>query len=219
MDRARMVAVVVPSPATSLVFCATALTSLAPMFSKGSGKSISLLTVTPSLVTVGPPKLLSRITLRPVGPSVMPTACASFSAPLKSFFRASSVYRSCFAIIQFYPLSGLIHYFGQDIRFPKNLHVFAIHLDIGTGIPSVENLITLGNGQFAALTIFQKFPRAHSQNPSPLRLLFRRVGKKDTAGSLLFCFQWFHNNSIIQGSNFEIDFLCHGLIPILNKRS
>src|SRR5438105_3443262 len=42
-----MVAVVVPSPATSLVFCATAFTSLAPMFSNGSARSISLLTVTP----------------------------------------------------------------------------------------------------------------------------------------------------------------------------
>ena len=49
---------VVPSPATSLVFWATALTSLAPMFSNGSGRSISLETVTPSLVTVGPPKRL-----------------------------------------------------------------------------------------------------------------------------------------------------------------
>ena len=65
-----MVAVVVPSPATSLVFWATALTSLAPMFSNGSGSSISLLTVTPSLVTVGPPKLLSMMTFRPVGPRV-----------------------------------------------------------------------------------------------------------------------------------------------------
>ncbi len=86
-----MVAVVVPSPATSLVFWATALTSLAPMFSNGSARSISLLTVTPSLVTVGPPKHLSRMTLRPVGPSVMPTAWASLSAPASSFLRASSV--------------------------------------------------------------------------------------------------------------------------------
>ena len=38
------------------------------MFSNGSSSSISLLTVTPSLVTVGPPKDLLMITLRPVGP-------------------------------------------------------------------------------------------------------------------------------------------------------
>ena len=62
----------VPSPATSEVFDATTLTSLAPMFSNGSGSSISLETVTPSLVTVGPPNDLLRITLRPVGPSVVP---------------------------------------------------------------------------------------------------------------------------------------------------
>ena len=71
---AGVVAVVVPSPATSLVFWATALTSLAPMFSNGSWRSISLDTVTPSLVTVGPPKDLSMMTLRPVGPRVSPTA-------------------------------------------------------------------------------------------------------------------------------------------------
>ena len=42
--------------------------------------------VTPSLVTVGP--------------SVIPTALASFSAPASSFLRASSVYSSCFAIVR-----------------------------------------------------------------------------------------------------------------------
>jgi hypothetical protein len=43
------------------------------------------------LVTLGPPKLLSMITFRPVGPSVRPTAWASLSAPASSFLRASSV--------------------------------------------------------------------------------------------------------------------------------
>src|SRR5262245_21738810 len=96
-----MVAVVVPSPATSLVFWATALTSLAPMFSNGSGRSISLETITPSLVTLGPPNDLSMMTLRPVGPRVTPTALASFSAPAKSFLRASSVYNNCFAMCDY----------------------------------------------------------------------------------------------------------------------
>src|ERR1043166_8802258 len=47
-----MVAVVVPSPATSEVFDATSRTICAPMFSSGSFRSISLATVTPSLVIV-----------------------------------------------------------------------------------------------------------------------------------------------------------------------
>ncbi len=55
MTSARSVAVVVPSPATSLVLTATSRTSWAPMFSMGSSSSTSLATVTPSLVMVGAP--------------------------------------------------------------------------------------------------------------------------------------------------------------------
>jgi hypothetical protein len=54
---ARTVAVVVPSPAMSLVLLATSLTIWAPMFSNLSSSSISLATVTPSLVTVGSPRI------------------------------------------------------------------------------------------------------------------------------------------------------------------
>src|SRR5947209_3119461 len=50
---ASTVAVVVPSPATSLVLVATSFTSWAPMFSKGFSSSTSLALVTPSLVMVG----------------------------------------------------------------------------------------------------------------------------------------------------------------------
>ena len=94
-----MVAVVVPSPATSEVLDATTFTSLAPMFSNGSDSSISLETVTPSLVTVGPPNDLLRITLRPVGPSVVPTAWARISTPSIIFRRAASEKSSCLATV------------------------------------------------------------------------------------------------------------------------
>ena len=52
---ANTVAVVVPSPATSLVFSATCFTSWAPMFSAGSDSSISFAIVTPSFVINGAP--------------------------------------------------------------------------------------------------------------------------------------------------------------------
>ena len=55
MTSASSVAVVVPSPATSLVFTATSRTSWAPMFSTGFSSSTSLATVTPSLVMSGAP--------------------------------------------------------------------------------------------------------------------------------------------------------------------
>ena len=87
---ASTVAVVVPSPATSLVFVATSLTSWAPMFSNGSSSSISLAIDTPSLVIVGAPNFLSSTTLRPFGPSVTLTVSASLLTPASSERRAWS---------------------------------------------------------------------------------------------------------------------------------
>ena len=62
MAWASTVAVVVPSPATSLVAVATSRTSWAPWFSKTSSISISRAIVTPSLVMVGAPNFLSSTT-------------------------------------------------------------------------------------------------------------------------------------------------------------
>ena len=59
---ASTVAVVVPSPATSLVAVATSRTSCAPWFWKTSSTSISRAMVTPSFVMVGAPNFLSRTT-------------------------------------------------------------------------------------------------------------------------------------------------------------
>src|SRR5271165_3991518 len=89
IEAASTVAVVVPSPARSLVLDATSRTIWAPMFSNLSASSISLATVTPSLVMRGAPKLLSRMTLRPFGPSVTRTALARISTPRINFSRAS----------------------------------------------------------------------------------------------------------------------------------
>ena len=99
MARASTVAVVVPSPATSLVLVATSLASWAPMFSNGSSSSISLAIVTPSLVMVGAPHFLSSTTLRPFGPSVTDTASASLSTPASRARRASSSNFSTFAVM------------------------------------------------------------------------------------------------------------------------
>jgi hypothetical protein len=86
---ASTVAVVVPSPAASLVLLATSFSIWAPMFSTGSFSSISLATLTPSLVTVGAPNFLSMITLRPLGPRVTFTAFDMASTPFLRRSRAS----------------------------------------------------------------------------------------------------------------------------------
>ncbi len=96
---ARIVAVVVPSPATSFVFFATSLTSSAPIFSYGSSSSISLAMLTPSLVIVGTPHFFSRTTLRPFGPSVTFTASASWFMPRSRPRRASSSKAMIFGMV------------------------------------------------------------------------------------------------------------------------
>ncbi len=99
IDCANTVAVVVPSPASSEVWEATSLTICAPIFSNLSLSSISFATDTPSLVMVGEPKLLSKITFRPLGPNVTLTASASISTPRKIEARASTPNCKIFAAI------------------------------------------------------------------------------------------------------------------------
>ena len=97
--RARTVAVVVPSPATSEVLLATSLTIWAPMFSNLSSSWISLATVTPSLVIVGAPHDLSKMTFLPFGPRVTVTVSARILTPRRTLLRASSLNFTSFAAI------------------------------------------------------------------------------------------------------------------------
>jgi hypothetical protein len=106
MASARTTVVVVPSHASLLVFSAASFIILAPMFSVLSSNSISFATVTPSLVTIGPQKLLSSITFLPFGHIVTLTASATICIPVKISFLASSAYLICFAIlILFYDIN------------------------------------------------------------------------------------------------------------------
>src|SRR5215469_9611301 len=98
MACARTVAVVVPSPATSLVLLATSRTICAPMFSRGSRSSISFATVTPSLVMIGAPNFFSITALRPLGPRVIFTASARAFTPRRIAWREFSPVTICFAI-------------------------------------------------------------------------------------------------------------------------
>src|ERR1044071_6059440 len=99
MACASTVAVVVPSPATSLVFAATSRTICAPIFSIASLRSISFATVTPSLVIVGLPYFLSSTTFRPLGPRVTFTVSASLFTPRRIAARECPPKVICFAII------------------------------------------------------------------------------------------------------------------------
>src|SRR6202051_5135533 len=73
------------------------------MFSNLSSSSISLATVTPSLVMRGAPYDLSRITLRPFGPSVPLTALLKISTARSIRSRASEENRTSLADMIFNP--------------------------------------------------------------------------------------------------------------------
>src|SRR5690606_10768550 len=136
---ARTVAVVVPSPAVSLVFEATSRTIWAPMFSNLSASSISFATVTPSLEMRGAPKDLSITTLRPFGPSVTFTASARMSTPRSMRWRASALKRTSFAAMYLRSLLDDAH----DVGLLHDEQLLAVHLDLGARPLAEQDLVAL----------------------------------------------------------------------------
>src|SRR5215207_6227423 len=140
MDWARTVAVVVPSPAVSLVFEATSRTIWAPMFSNLSESSISLATVTPSLVMRGAPNDFSITTLRPLGPRVTFTASARISTPRSILSRASVEKRTSFAAMWLLPFSNPS---SSDVRGAGVSKEGWIALDHPDGMPALGRLLRM----------------------------------------------------------------------------
>src|ERR1700741_2230141 len=98
MASARTVAVVVPSPATSLVCFETSRTICAPMFSNGSSSSISESIETPSRETIGVPSGRSMTAFMPLGPKVPLTARVNLATPRARAARASASCNIIFGI-------------------------------------------------------------------------------------------------------------------------
>src|SRR5437660_9661349 len=165
MASANIVGVVVPSPAMSEVFDATSRTSCAPIFSYGSSSSISFATVTPSFVIVGLPNFLSRITLRPLGPSVALTAFASFSIPRSSACRALSSNCNCLAAI-FYVLVVSCWVDRQsaddaeDVVLPHDQVSIAVDLDFSTAVFRDQHLVAGFHGESDFLAVVVDFTGA-----------------------------------------------------------
>src|SRR5437762_2952193 len=191
---ARTVAVVVPSPARSLVLVATSFTICAPMFSSGSVSSISFATVTPSLVTVGAPNFLSMTTLRPLGPSVTLTVSASWSTPRLRALRASVLNCRSFAgitspgreklewlelsVVSTYqdhrPLSPRSVDYGEHVGLAEDEQLLTIDGDFGAAVFSVQHLVPDFDLHGNAL-VFLEAARSNGDDLALLRLLFRGI--------------------------------------------
>src|SRR5690348_12176411 len=196
---ARTVAVVVPSPATSLLLLATSRTICAPMFSNLSASSISLATVTPSLVIRGAPKLLSRTTLRPLGPSVTFTASARISTPRSMRWRASLPSRTSLAAMLILPLCSaksstnlswrlLVSWCGagrlafddaHDVGLLHDQELFTLELHFRSGPLAEQDPVAGLHIQGHELALFIACTRTHSDDLALHRLFLGGIRDND----------------------------------------
>src|ERR1700756_2781419 len=166
---ASTVAVVVPSPASSEVLEATSFTICAPMFSNLSFSSISLATDTPSLVTVGAPKLFSSTALRPLGPRVALTALARMFTPRNMRARASSLKRTSLAAIVVIPrLLAFNH--GHDVFLTHDHQFFAVDFHFGAAVLAEQDLVADLDVEGPDVAVLENFAFADRDDLSLHRL-------------------------------------------------
>src|SRR5690349_20188513 len=210
IDWARIVAVVVPSPATSEVFDATSRTICAPMFSCGFSSSISLATVTPSLVMVGPPNFFSRTTLRPRGPSVTLTASASWLTPRRIACRESSLYVICFAM-NIFSLCRVIDNLltcldgrnknTENVVFPHD-HVFrAFHLGFAAGVFGEKDAVADFDIEGDEAAILDSLSVTDGDDLTFLWFLLGRVGNHNSIPRGFLLVNPLHHDAVVQRSN------------------
>src|SRR5688572_1441138 len=206
---ASTVAVVVPSPASPEVLDATSFTICAPMFSNLSLSSISFATLTPSFVTVGAPKLFSSTALRPLGPSVTLTALARMLTPRIMRVRASSLKRTSLAAM--YLFSGILWCVAVRLLLDHRHHVFfahdevllAIDLHFGPAVLAEEDVVTDLDVERADVAVLEDLALAHRDDLAADRLLGRRVGDHDAAGSFGLRVEPLDDDAIMEGTNLQ----------------
>src|SRR5438552_2318211 len=190
---ASTVAVVVPSPARSLVFWATSRTICAPMFSNLSSSSISLATVTPSLVMRGAPNDLSSTTLRPFGPSVTFTALARMSTPRSLRSRASVENFTSLAAMEWSPCSHVVMLLRErsgddahDVGLFHDQEFLTVELDLGAGPFAEQHAVAGPNVDRNELAGLVASARPDGADFAFLRLRLGGVGGADAAEGLRF---------------------------------
>src|SRR5580658_498458 len=160
------------------------------MFSNLSSSSISLATVTPSLVMRGAPNDLSRITLRPLGPSVTLTALARMSTPRSIFSRASEEKRTSLAAIAFSPYEfvekilvsggflggGRAFDHAHDVGLLHDEQLLAVDLDLCAAPLSEQDAVAGLQVERNELAAFIAAAGAHGDDFAFLRLLLGGVG-------------------------------------------
>src|SRR5580704_16411166 len=212
------VAVVVPSPALSLVFEATSRTIWAPIFSNLSSSSISLATVTPSLVMRGAPYDLSSTTLRPFGPSVAFTALLRISTPRSIRSRASEEKRTSLADMMFNPwfesewraTSGGLFLCGactldhaHNVGLFHDQEILPIDLDFGAGPFSKQHPVARFDVKRNELAAFVTGARSDGDDLAFLRFFLGCVWNDDAAFRLVLALDAADDDAVVQWTEFH----------------
>src|SRR5581483_11437328 len=200
MERARTVAVVVPSPATSEVFEATSFTICAPMFSNLSSSSTSLATVTPSFVMLGAPNDFSSTTFRPFGPSVTVTASARMFTPWRTFSLASLPNLTIFAAICDLPPTRFASAFqnAEDVVLAQDQVLLALDLDLGAGVLPEQDAVTGLHVEWPDLAVLVDLALADPDHLALLGLLLRGVRDDDPTLRLLLFLDTPDDHAVLQ---------------------
>src|SRR5262245_6567920 len=212
MAAARTVAVVVPSPALSLVFWATSRTICAPMFSNLSSSSISFATVTPSLVMRGAPNDLSMTTLRPLGPSVTFTALLRISTPRNMRSRASVENFTSLAAISDYSFNSQFDGSGDhahDVGLLHDEEFLAVELHFGARPLAEQHAVAGLEVERDELAGLVTAARADGDDFALRRLFLGGVGDDDAALRLLVGGDAADYDAVVQGTKLQ---LCHGFL-------
>src|SRR5216683_6187207 len=198
---ARTVAVVVPSPARSLVLLATSRTIWAPMFSNLSPSSISLATVTPSLVMRGAPNDLSMTTLRPFGPSVTRTALARVSTPRNMRSRASV--ENLTSLAAMIGCSLLLAGFLDDAHHVGFLHddeLFPVQLDFRARPFAEQDTIALLDVERVKRAVLAARAGTDGDDLAFHRLFLGGIGDDDAAGGPVGLLDAADEHTVVQWS-------------------
>src|SRR5437868_11173018 len=175
------------------------------MFSYGSSSSISFATVTPSFVIVGLPNFLSRITLRPLGPSVALTAFDSFSIPRSNACRAFSSNCNCLAAIVVNYLLKLTND-AEDIVLTHDQVGLAVDFDFSAAVFRNQHRISFLHREIDFLAIVIDFTSAESDDLALLWFLLGGIGNNDAAFLYFLLFDRLYQHPISKW--FDIN-CCH----------
>src|SRR5262249_23469605 len=99
--------------------------------------------------------------------------------------------------------TGFVDDFREDVGLAEDFDVVAADFDVGAAVFAVDDLVTDGDGELAALAAIEQLAGADGEDLTALRLFLGRVGQADTAGSALFGFDGFDNDAVIEGTNLD----------------